>query len=335
MSIDGSRTKRATLIVRLALLAMLANAGGAGASIITDVQYSGAWKSDVPPSQLVLSDDLEEFTDDIDYQWTAHAKVLVAFESWTFGTRHFGGLFRAHPRSTSLLLDYSAAEFETLRLAQVAAQRRLLDVEVQMVGGVRRYSGLWEQMTQAVTETVLDNVDGEDLLDYWDDHKSDSRLVVFDTWWDGEPRYYAVFRPGAELPGTQLELALPIESVSGQFEDQSDSGYRVADFEITVSTSGDLLVSFKWAANPYRSWLGISFREAWMPRANSYLAAGYDFTGADDDFDPGGFFPPTDLEEPIYLFDFEMSLQHTVYFRDAPDLVKPRLNSGTPGPDKP
>lgn len=295
------------------------------------IDFSGLWSEATPETQLYMADDLADLED--------HAAALellgwrlFAFESWlTQGGRRYAGVFHVGSGSRVLVTGLNAVDFEAERLAQVAASRFLIDVEVELVGGVRVYSGLF-RTAFSTSEVVRDNYDAADLATEIAT-LSTYRLLAFDTWWEsGEMRSYAVFRPGSSIQETVLGLSW--DDFWDEVEDFADLGYRLVDIEITEVPAADARFSGRFVVKTaVPDWLSVFFsQEINLTTNHTLFAEGYyvsslNFDPEDDVVELPG--------EPLGMIDLEVNRNWVpVYPSGGPVQARPLHDSGTPGPPR-
>lgn len=325
----------------LAFAALLLPAGAGAEPVFTggtpgsvprwETDFSALWSEAAPETTLYVADDLQDLIGHM-AQAEADGLRLAAFESWPqFGTRRYAGLFRPGSGSRSLFTGMGAAAFETMRQQHFTQAHRLLDIEVRLEDGVRRYSGLWTTgWIGNFAEVVRDGDDRTTFEAQAQALAPEYALTAFDTWWeDGELRVYGVFRRGAAA--VEVSAGLSWLEFTQELSQRARNGYRLVDLEIApVPEAGDLF-SARWrrsAAVP--DWLGIYFRLDWLIEADGWLGAGHEFSGIGM---PGGGFLPSPTADPKGMLDLEVG--RDLVSGGPINQAKPLNDSGTPGPPKP
>lgn len=299
--------------------------------------FSALWNTEAPSTALFEAEDLADL--EAEMAALGHGtKRLAAFESWVEnGTRRYSGLFRAGDGQRYLFTGMNAAGFEDQREAQYDLGRRLIDVEVQMIGADRVYSGLWAQVAVPGAEVVLDGLEAGDFHDAWAALKVDHHLVSFETWWeDDELRVYGVLRAGAEPAGTLLVLGNGWPTFDMGFLIRNTNDLKLVDIDFAPVPDGDNLFSGKWVPAgtpvPPRSWLGVHYIDSWLAPTSDLFAGGYEFSAVN--------LVVMEAQEPtagpMNLLDLEINTDFLLVKNGStPNQLKPLHDSGTPGPPKP
>lgn len=297
------------------------------------IDYTALWSELSQESVFYTTSSLAGFEDQID-DLALTGYRLDAFESWLVGAnRHYAGIFKQSGGTRVLVTGLTAAAFETERLTQASANRLLLDVEVELVGGVRVYSGLFYTALMA-TQQVHDGLTAAQLEAEIVSSAPSYRLGLFDTWWEsGELRSYSVFTSVA-LTQTAV-IALPWDDFLDEAEILAAAGYRLIDIEITevpqVEGGVDLFSGRFLVKGDARDWLSACLELTADLVANHWLfSSGYYFSSVDVDLE----FIEEPTHEPMGMLDLEVGRDWMGGTIITPNLVKPIHDSGTPGPPR-
>ena len=288
----------------------------------TFIDHSGLWYEQTPYTLLTIDSNRTDFLAQIELQ-AANGLRLAAFETWeTRGSRHYAGLFRVGNTQRRLFFDLDAALFENRRQQQALIGEMLLDVEVQIVDGERRYSGLWGP--GIAFEIMLDNLPAATFEASVNYYSATHELALFETWkTNGDVFAYGILRPAI------IEDVVLIDGNEDDFftavRNYGEAGYQLVDFDIASYNH----FSARWVlSSPKQSdWLGIFYTHADLLGANAMLSAGVGDSGIG--FDLNTYVLPTGV--PMPLLDLEVT---TSTLPGTIIQAKPISDTGTPGPPR-
>jgi hypothetical protein len=260
----------------------------------------------------------------------ASGRQLDAFESWqTAGGRRYGGLFRNGAGNRWLYANLDAVAFAARRQQQFDLGRRLIDIEVQLVEGERRFSGLWAPGSgpELYFEDSAAAFEAR-----WNGLAASYHLVAFDSWWSdalGEPRVFGVFAGGAEPEGAALAVGRSLDDFESLLGLNGIQGKRLVDFEATALGS-DQYLSGRWVpAPPARNWLGVFYSNDVLTVSDMLFKSGHEFSAWS--ISPNSYLPPPTASR-MDLLDLEV----TGYLVNGTIIHgMPLHDAGTPGPPRP
>jgi hypothetical protein len=293
--------------------------------------FSGVWNDEAPATTLLMGGDLAYLIDGM-ANYHPSGRRLEAFESWqTNGGRRYAGLFRYGSGDRFLFTGMTEAQFTLRHQQQFALGHRLIDVEVQLVSGARRFSGLWAPGSGA-EQTYEADAAAFEL--HWQTLAATHHLVTFDTWWseaDGEVRAFGVFGSGAEPANAQLAMGLDWDDFEALAYLNAWNGQRLVDLETVAIDPFIRYFSGRWVpAAPARNWLGVFYTGNELSVSDQLFKAGHEFSGTS--VEPGYVLPPPTASR-MDMLDFDV----TGYSLTTGTIIhgKPLHDAGTPGPPRP
>lgn len=292
--------------------------------------FSGVWNDAAPVTTLFMADDLAHLNSEMVTQLAA-GRRLEAFESWRIdgGGRRYAGLFRRGTGERVLITGLDWATFIGHRQQQFNLGRRLIDLEVQLVEGERRFSGLWAPGSGA--ELTIEH-DAAGFEEQWQLYSASHHLVAFDTWWSetlGEIRAFGVFRSGPEPEGAELAVGRQWDDFSSLVQGHGMEGKRLVDFD-AAGINFDGYHSARWVpAPPARDWLGVFYTASVLTLSDLLFKGGHEFSGVGL---PSGFILPEPTAGRMDMLDLEATS-----FQLPGSIVhgRPLHDAGTPGPPRP